>query len=996
MNRYRVPTYALALLLVGALAALLYVSPAASAQNKRLEREELQRVLRDFDLLDLDTAEAARRVRHDGRLTLDTSEGRLELSLTPNDMRAPNYRAEAMTDAGPVALESGPVRTFKGKVAGAKSSEVRLTIDERTLEGLVVVNGEKHFIEPASKYSSAAAAATSADGGRSFVFYSEADVIKTDIGECGLTMAEEVGQQAARIGPGSAAAVKGGGEELFAPFHEVEIATDADFEYFTATNSDANAVNQEIQTILNQVEGIYEPQIGLTFRITFQNVWTTSSDPYTSTASQTVLNEMRIHWDNSRAGVQRDVAHLWTGKEFDGTTIGIAFRPGIECNDLGLAYGVSQRLITLREKYLVAAHEIGHNFNAEHTNTVTGCENTIMHPSLGGATQENFCQFSRDQITNHAVNNTACLTALTNGCSYSLSATVLPFPAAGGSATVNVTAGGGCNWGVAEGVSWITVNSAASGTGSGSFTFAVAANTGAPRVAKINVAGRILTVTQGGSANCGSTPITAGQTINGTLSESDCRSGLSDRENAFIDFYTFGATAGQQVQIAMSSTGTPVLDTYLYLFGPDGTIVAENDDIVLGSQTNSRIPVNGMLTLPVSGTYTIGATSFDENATGSYSLTLTGNVTPPNSNFVFSSANYAVTESASASVNVTVNRTGDAGTAATVNYATSDGSASERSDYLTALGTLRFAAGETAKTFTVFVTDDRFQEGAETINLTLSGPVGGNLGSPATAVLTITSDDAVSGFSPVREQNFDAQFFVRQHYRDFLNRDADAAGLAFWSGQITECGTNAGCLDLRKVNVSAAFFLSIEFQETGFLVYRTHQAAFNTRENLGFRDFMRDTQDVGRGVAIGQPGADALLEANKQAFFNDFVARPAFLGVYPLSMSNDQFVNTLNANTGNALTQAQRDDLVNRLNAGQISRAQALRAVVENQAFLNNEKSRGFVYMQYVGYMRRQPDAAGFNFWLGKLNEFGGDYIASQMVRSFIISGEYIDRFGNP
>src|SRR5207302_2271451 len=56
-----------------------------------------------------------------------------------------------------------------------------------------------------------------------------------------------------------------------------------------------------------------------------------------------------------------------------------------------------------------------------------------------------------------------------------------------------------------------------------------------------------------------------------------------------------------------------------------------------------------------------------------------------------------------------------------------------------------------------------------------------------------------------------ADFFVRQHYLDFLNREPDDAGLAFWTDEITSCGADAHCVEAKRINVSAAYFLSIEF-----------------------------------------------------------------------------------------------------------------------------------------------------------------------------------------
>jgi hypothetical protein len=378
--------------------------------------------------------------------------------------------------------------------------------------------------------------------------------------------------------------------------------------------------------------------------------------------------------------------------------------------------------------------------------------------------------------------------------------------------------------------------------------------------------------------------------------------------------------------------------------------------------------------------------------------------------FAASTATVTEAPNVTTKVDLTVTRVGDASGLASVRYATTDGTASERSDYLTAIGTLRFAAGETSKTITVFIVNDSYGEDPERFIVTLSDPVGSTLGAPSVVTVTINSDESVNGPNPVKDASFDTDFFVRQHYLDFFNREADAPGLGFWKNQIDECVTQE-CRDLRKINVSAAFFLSIEFQQTGYLVYKAYQASFDSHEFLKLRDFLPDTQEIGRGVVIGQPGAEAQLEANKQNFFNDFVQRPAFLAAYPTTMPAAQFVNKLNDNTtdprnpgsSGSLSPTERENLVTQLSPNPASptlRASVLRTVSENGLFSSRQNNKAFVLMQYFGYLRRNPndipdaDFAGYNFWLGKLNQFDGNFINAEMVKSFLVSGEYIQRFG--
>jgi hypothetical protein len=276
--------------------------------------------------------------------------------------------------------------------------------------------------------------------------------------------------------------------------------------------------------------------------------------------------------------------------------------------------------------------------------------------------------------------------------------------------------------------------------------------------------------------------------------------------------------------------------------------------------------------------------------------------------------------------------------------------------------------------------------------------------------VTIT-DDAIEPATNVID---DPRNFVCQHYHDFLNRHPDQAGWDFWTNQIASCGTDAQCIEVRRINVSAAFYLSIEFQETGYLVERIYKAAYGDgtgTSTLGgahqlsvpvvrFNELLADTRETGQGVIVNQAGWEQVLENNKQAFTSEFVQRSQFTSAFPASITPAQFVDTLNTNAGNPLSQSERDQLVNNLTSGAITRAQVLRAVAEDPDLKSAEFNRAFVLMQYFGYLRRNPndpqdtDYTGYDFWLRKLNHFNGNFVNAEMVKAFIISGEYQQRFG--
>jgi hypothetical protein len=367
----------------------------------------------------------------------------------------------------------------------------------------------------------------------------------------------------------------------------------------------------------------------------------------------------------------------------------------------------------------------------------------------------------------------------------------------------------------------------------------------------------------------------------------------------------------------------------------------------------------------------------------------------------FSAATYNVSEGAG-SIAVNVSRTGDTSSAAEFFYSATGGSANQRTDVIPIIGRLRFAAGETTRSFNVFINDDSYIEGDENLTIELRQPVGANL-SNSTATLTIADNDSDAAASNPIDG---AQFFVRQQYRDFLNRPADAEGLAFWTNQITSCGTNAVCIADRRIDVSGAFFLSIEFQETGYLVYRLYRASFGESPRH-FNEFLLDTRTVGEGVVVNAPGWRELLDGNRKAFIEDFLRRPQFSEEYPYDLTPVDFVNQLNAKAGvplaiNEVAAAVAEFAGAATSEDPGARERVLRMVAESQTFTQRELNSAFVLMQYFGYMQRNPDEApdttldGYYFWLNKLEEFGGDFRRAEMVKSFLVSGEYRARFGAP
>jgi hypothetical protein len=443
--------------------------------------------------------------------------------------------------------------------------------------------------------------------------------------------------------------------------------------------------------------------------------------------------------------------------------------------------------------------------------------------------------------------------------------------------------------------------------------------------------------------------------------------------------------------------GNNFLDPIVRFNGTYAHIVAHTDQQVV-----AVVPVgatNGPVTITTPGGTVTALSSF--NVISSFvQLTATS---------------FSVSESAGKAT-ITVTRTGDTSGPASVDFATSDGTAKQQKDYTLASGTLNFAAGETSKTFTVLVTDNAFVDGNRTVNLALTNAVGTGFGSPTVGTLTITDNDTSPGTTNPIDQ---ARFFVQQHYYDFLSRYPDQGGWDFWTNNIDSCTPKPACTDAQRINTSAAYFLSIEFQQTGYLVERIYKTAYGNASGTStfggthqfpvpvvrFNEFMADTQRIGNGLVVGQNGWEQVLENNKQAFALTFVQRPRFTAAFATTLTPAQFVDALFANAGVTPSTTDRNAAIAEFGSATnttdvTARARALRDVAENSLLNTAEFNRAFVLMQFFGYLRRNPndlpdaDYTGFDFWLTKLNQFNGNYNAAEMVKAFIVSTEYRERFG--
>ncbi len=229
----------------------------------------------------------------------------------------------------------------------------------------------------------------------------------------------------------------GGGGGQFDALKFCEIAFDTDYEFFQKNNSNVNTTINDIENVMNVVDGIYRNDVEIGYDITTIIVRSTSNDPYTSSNAQTMLGEFLNHWVSQQSGVQRDIAHMFTGKNTGGT-IGIAYLRAICSKSIG--YGLSQSRYTsvMRNRAGLTCHELGHNWAAGHCDGNGDCRImcSIIAQCNGDVTR--FGQSSKNVITSYK-NSRSCLS---NSLPFRM--TVSPPPP--------INAGNNYTWSVENGV----------------------------------------------------------------------------------------------------------------------------------------------------------------------------------------------------------------------------------------------------------------------------------------------------------------------------------------------------------------------------------------------------------------------------------------------------------------------------------------------------------------------------------------------------------------
>lgn len=314
---------------------------------------------------------------HSGTIDLVLGERSVTLELVPHSVRAPGFRVLVIGDDG-VRREvpPPPPATWRGAVVGEPGSRVLMAQVRGQLQGSVLLPGRGDVQTQWWSVMPAAGLTGAGDGALTAVFREE-DLPPSEA-TCGSEETEALPPVAPAIGseirarrsPSEAAVLR--------------LACDADLEFYVANGSSVPATVADIEAVVNGASDLYELDLQTIVQVGDIIVRTVDPDPYTTTNPTALLVQERTEWTANQGDIVRNAVQLFTGRDLDGTAVGIAFSDAVICGNYNNYSVVQSRYTTVpANRFALSAHELGHNCDGVHCDYMDFiCR--VMCPSIGG------------------------------------------------------------------------------------------------------------------------------------------------------------------------------------------------------------------------------------------------------------------------------------------------------------------------------------------------------------------------------------------------------------------------------------------------------------------------------------------------------------------------------------------------------------------------------------------------------------------------------------
>ena len=292
---------------------------------------------------------------------LDLAGMPVTMEMSPFSIRSAGFSLAVAGATGQRDVDPGDFRTMRGSILEDPGSVVAGSVmDDGLYARISLTSGDDYWLEPL-------VARVPGASSNQYVLYHNDDTISR-AGTCG---SDRLADNEPKIVPPPA-----GDTYTMGMHYTADLGIDSDYRFYQSYGNTSKVKNR-IELVINTMDVEYERDVDITHRIT-KIIVRTSQGPYTSTDPGALLNQFRSEWLNNQNSVKRDVAHLFTGKNLDGSVIGVAWL-GVICNKNN-GYGLVQSNCcgSLNCSADLSAHELGHNWNAGHCS----CGGYTMNSSL--------------------------------------------------------------------------------------------------------------------------------------------------------------------------------------------------------------------------------------------------------------------------------------------------------------------------------------------------------------------------------------------------------------------------------------------------------------------------------------------------------------------------------------------------------------------------------------------------------------------------------------